>query len=362
LAAGAANRLYAGFWLTPAGAGAIRSRLAALALRLDTFATGYGFAGSHAHLFDATTAAGRAACLDLKICHLWFLGGFERRFVAAKSIPGKPLQPFLCFFRAAPWGMLLCMSDYIPQSMSTPQGRVKQRRIFIGDIHGCRVELERLLELVNFDPAADELHPVGDLVNRGPDSLGCLRLLRDLKAGGVLGNHDLHLLKRHAGQIKPAPGDTLEPLLKAPDVDELCLWLSKKPFALDFKDLLLIHAGVNPEWTDPARLLRGEDPLNPSENARFAASVRHCTEDGSMVDRKQAQGTDAMPWHAFFKPENIAGRSVVFGHWAAQGLWLKPHLRGLDSGCVWGKKLTAWIAEEDRVLQVPAEKAHAKVK
>ncbi|MGB0931610.1 MAG: metallophosphoesterase, partial [Chitinophagales bacterium] len=116
---------------------------------------------------------------------------------------------------------------------------MKHRRIFIGDIQGCRVELERLLERVNFDPAADQLHPVGDLVNRGPDSLGCLRLLRDLKAGGVLGNHDLHLLQRHAGKRGAKPGDTLDEVLAAPDADELCLWLAKKPFALDFQDILL---------------------------------------------------------------------------------------------------------------------------
>jgi len=253
------------------------------------------------------------------------------------------------------------MSDFIPQAMSTSRGNVKQRRIFIGDIHGCRVELERLLERIQFDPATDVLHPVGDLVNRGPDSLGCLRLLRDLKAGGVLGNHDLHLLMRRAGKRSAKPGDTLDEVLAAPDAEELCHWLGKKPFALDFKDLLLVHAGLNPQWTDPARLLRNEDPLNPSENALFAASVRHCTPEGLQVDRKAAQGTEAMPWHAFFRPEKIEGRAVVFGHWAAQGLWLKPFLRGLDSGCVWGKKLTAWIAEEDRVMQVPAEKVHAKV-
>jgi len=253
------------------------------------------------------------------------------------------------------------MSDFIPQAPPTPQSHVKQRRIFIGDIHGCRVELERLLERVQFDPANDELHPVGDLVNRGPDSLGCLRLLRDLKAGGVLGNHDLHLLRLQAGKGKSKPGDTLNELLKAPDAEELCHWLAQKPFALEFKDLLLIHAGVNPNWSDPARLLRGEDPLDPSENARFAVSVRHCLPDGTQVDRKAAQGTDAMPWHAFFRASQVGGRSVVFGHWAAQGLWLKPNLRGLDSGCVWGKKLTAWIPEEDRVLQVPAERVHAKI-
>src|SRR5688572_749323 len=104
------------------------------------------------------------------------------------------------------------------------------RRIFIGDIQGCREELERLLEAVQFDPAADELEPVGDLVNRGPDSLGTLRLLRGLDAGGVLGNHDLHLLRAAHGTRELGPRDTLAEVLAADDRDELLAWLAERPF------------------------------------------------------------------------------------------------------------------------------------
>ena len=106
----------------------------------------------------------------------------------------------------------------------------RMRRIFIGDIQGCREELEELLEKVRFDPAGDELHPVGDLVNRGPDSLGTLRLLRSLGAGGVLGNHDLHLLAVAAGERAPRPGDSLEALLEADDTAPLLEWLASRPF------------------------------------------------------------------------------------------------------------------------------------
>ena len=104
------------------------------------------------------------------------------------------------------------------------------RRIFIGDIQGCRDELERLLAVLRFDPAKDILEPVGDLVNRGPDSLGTLRLLKSLGAGGVLGNHDLHLLAARRGERQMKPADTLTPVLEAPDCDELLAWLRARPF------------------------------------------------------------------------------------------------------------------------------------
>ncbi len=234
------------------------------------------------------------------------------------------------------------------------------RRIFIGDVQGCRVELERLLESVRYDPAADALYPVGDLVNRGPESLGCLRLLRSLGAESVLGNHDLHLLHAAAGIRAPRPEDTFDNCLAADDRVELLAWLAAQPFARGFPDVLLVHAGLSPKWKDPLAALRGADPLAPSRDAWFAAKVRYCDPDGDLPARDDVDpGPPFRPWHAFYDASRHGNRTVVFGHWAQQGLFLRAKLRGLDSGCVWGGQLSAWIAEEDRVVQVNAERAYA---
>ncbi len=235
-----------------------------------------------------------------------------------------------------------------------------KRRVFLGDVQGCRDELERLLEEVGFDPAADELQPVGDLVNRGPDSLGCLRLLRSLDAGGVLGNHDLHLLHAAASTDARRPTDTLDEVLAAPDRAELLDWLAARPFVRVWDDVLLVHAGLSPRWQDPVSTLAGANPLAPDAQALFAVRVRYCDPEGNLPDDDASPPpTPFRPWHALHDPARVGGRTVVFGHWAAQGLVVRPGLRGLDSGCVWGGQLSAWIAEEDRVVQVEAARAYA---
>jgi bis(5'-nucleosyl)-tetraphosphatase (symmetrical) len=234
------------------------------------------------------------------------------------------------------------------------------RRIFVGDVQGCREELERLLEAVRYDPVGDVLHPVGDLVNRGPDSLGALRLVKRLGAEAVLGNHDLHLLHSAAGSRPLGPRDTLADVLAAPDREELLDWLAALPFVRVFDDLYLVHAGLHPSWIDPAAELAGADPLRPSSAALFAARVRACDAAGNLPERDEFPPRPPFrPWHAFYRPEQHGGRTVVFGHWSVQGLVVRPHLRGLDTGCVWGRELCAWIAEEDRVVSVPAARAYA---
>lgn len=234
------------------------------------------------------------------------------------------------------------------------------RRIFIGDIQGCRAELETLLETLRFDPAADVLHPVGDLVNRGPDSLGVLRIAWRLGAASVLGNHELHLLQVAAGRRAARGTDTFADVLAAPECDELLAWVRALPFVRVFPDLYLVHAGLHPRWRDPATELAGADPLHPSPAARFAVRARYSDAAGNLPARDDAPpGRPFVPWHELYRPEEHGGRTVVFGHWAAQGLLVRPHLRGLDTGCVWGKELTAWIAEEDRLVCVPARRAYA---
>jgi bis(5'-nucleosyl)-tetraphosphatase (symmetrical) len=230
------------------------------------------------------------------------------------------------------------------------------RRIFVGDIQGCRAEFEELLETVRFDPAADVLHPVGDLVNRGPDSLGALRLCKELGARPVLGNHDLHLLRAAAGLRAPAPGDTLDELLAAPDRDELLAWLAAQPFVRVFDDLYLVHAGLHPRWDDPVRALAGADPLAPSPAVQFATRVRYCDAHGERPADDEAAPPGFEPWDRFYEPSLHGGRRVVFGHWAARGLVRTEKVIGLDSGCVWGGALSAWIPEERRVVSVPAQR------
>jgi len=240
------------------------------------------------------------------------------------------------------------------------------RRIFIGDVQGCREELETLLHRCRFDPATDALHPVGDLVNRGPDSLGALRLLKQLGAEPVLGNHDLHLLRTAAGRRLLREDDTLEPILFADDRDELLDWLAAQPFVRRFDDLYLVHAGIHPAWRDPVAELVGLDPLERHPASDFATRVRHCTASGAWPPPAGAASAEDdsggrlpggyEPWDRFYRPAEHGGRRVVFGHWAARGLVRAENVVGLDTGCVWGGSLTAWICEERKIVSVPARR------
>jgi bis(5'-nucleosyl)-tetraphosphatase (symmetrical) len=238
---------------------------------------------------------------------------------------------------------------------------VVTRHVFVGDIQGCREELERLLEAVRFDPAADVLEPTGDLVNRGPDSLGTLRLLKSLGAQGVLGNHDVRLLQVAAGQRLPAPKDTFADVLGAEDRRELLAWLGARPVLRETGGMLLVHAGLHPAWRDPVATLQGADPLSDDWRVGYAVSVRHCAPDGSRPTRDDPPpGPPYRPWFDYWVGR--AHPTIVFGHWAALGLVERPGFRGLDTGCVWGGRLTAWIAEEDRLVHVPSARAYSAVR
>lgn len=235
-----------------------------------------------------------------------------------------------------------------------------ERRIFVGDIQGCREELERLLEELAFDPARDELQPVGDFVNRGPDSAGVLRLCRTLRAGGVLGNHDVHLLRVARGQKALGRRDTIQDVLSADDREEMTAWLAERPFVRAWSDVLLVHAGLNPAWENAEAKLRALDPLRADADLAFAISARYCTPRGERpAEDWPPPGPPYRPWYEFYPRDARDVRTVVFGHWARNGLVRRPRVRGLDTGCVWGGKLTAWIAEEDRIVQVDARRAYA---
>ena len=236
-------------------------------------------------------------------------------------------------------------------------------RVFLGDIQGCADELDDLLEALRFDPLVHELHCVGDLVNRGPHSARVLRRLRELNAHSVLGNHDLHLLGIAAGEREERTGDTLGALLDAPDRAELLRWLRSMPLVVEWDDLVLVHAGLHPSWKDYGAVARpleasiraGEIPWSSSELA-FLTRVRRCNARGDRP--KEDDGDEGFEaWDTFYAGERI----VVCGHWAARGLVVGERLRALDSGCVWGGRLSAWIAEEDRVVSVPARKAYSSI-
>jgi bis(5'-nucleosyl)-tetraphosphatase (symmetrical) len=203
----------------------------------------------------------------------------------------------------------------------------ERRRIFVGDIQGCSGSLEALLEACAFDRARDVLHPVGDLVRKGPDSRGVLRRLRELRAEPVLGNHDLRWLERERGE---------DP--------ESAPWLAQQPIVRVMPDLILVHAGLHPRWSeaDLGRLC-GDD-------VAYALNVRYCDPDGRRPPSDWPPPPPPFaPWDHYYRGE----KRVVFGHWARRGLVITDKVIGLDTGCVYGGALSAWIAEEDRVVQVP---------
>jgi bis(5'-nucleosyl)-tetraphosphatase (symmetrical) len=257
----------------------------------------------------------------------------------------------------------------------------------IGDLQGCLEPLQRLLDRLGFDPAEDRLWFVGDLVNRGPDSVACLRFVRDLGASAVtvLGNHDLHLLAMAAGNQSKASED-LKRVLEAPDAGELLEWLRTLPLIHTDRrsGFTLVHAGL-PPWWDVAQatvlagevesVLRGpdcesflrvmygdtpglwEETLAGEERLRFIVNaltrLRFVDPDGRMDFNETgppgSQPEHLVPWFEHPERKSRAER-IVFGHWSALGPYAGHNVWALDSGCVWGKALTA--------LKIPEHEAH----
>ena len=266
----------------------------------------------------------------------------------------------------------------------------------VGDLQGCCDPLERLLQTLDFSPSRDRLFVLGDLVNRGPDSLGVLRRLRALESSAtcLLGNHDLHLLAIAHGVRKPHRSDTLDAILQAPDREAWLHWLRQQRLAVWDAGWLMVHAGVLPQW-DAARtvalageveaMLRSPDvgdfftQMYGNEPAHWddaltgvsrwrcvvnaLTRLRFCKADGEMEfatkDGADAAPAGFMPW--FEVPGRAsAGTPVAFGHWSTLGLIDRPDLLALDTGCVWGGRLTAVRVDGGRREIVQVECTQAK--
>jgi bis(5'-nucleosyl)-tetraphosphatase (symmetrical) len=266
----------------------------------------------------------------------------------------------------------------------------------IGDVQGCLRALQRLLDLINFEPSNDVLWFAGDLVNRGEDSAGVLRLIKGMgnAANSVLGNHDIHCLARYYGYAQSKGKDTLDDVLQAEDVDELMVWLQQRPMLQPLivetksgqETWHLVHAGLLPNLTiEQAQLLANEceaifsderihqylpqlygnkptswhNDLQGIERWRMIINgmtrLRYLDTDGEMdyqvTESLQKAPAGLTPW---FEVEGrlSAKNKLVFGHWSSLGFKLEPNLIALDTGCVWGGKLTALCLEDKAVFQV----------
>lgn len=268
----------------------------------------------------------------------------------------------------------------------------------IGDLQGCCDAFERLLAEIGFSPSRDSLTVLGDLVNRGPQSLAVLRRMRALGAAAeaLLGNHDLHLLAVAEGVRPEHRSDTLREILDAPDREAWIEWVRARPLALERHGWLCVHAGVAPAWTafktlalaaEVEAMLRGPDlagflprmygnqparwdeALDGNDRWRFVINVltriRFVDAEDGTLDFTVKEGAGAappglVPW--FEAPGRASeGTSIAFGHWSTLGLINRPELLSLDTGCVWGGSLTAVRVDGGRreVVQVACDQAQA---
>ena len=266
----------------------------------------------------------------------------------------------------------------------------------IGDLQGCNSALARLLAKIDFSPSRDTIFLLGDLVNRGPDSVGVLRRLMGYgdSARCVLGNHDMHLLATALGVRPPGRLDTLHGVLDAPDREAMLHWLRQQRLALWDHGCLMVHAGVLPAWTAMQTIALANEVESVLQSADYAdffhemygntpalwqdglvgnarlrlivnalTRLRYCRADG-LMEFDTAAGPPPEGFMAWF---DVPGRqtaevTVAFGHWSSLG-WLadRPNLLSLDSGCVWGGALSALrlgstVAERE-LIQVSCEQA-----
>jgi len=266
----------------------------------------------------------------------------------------------------------------------------------IGDIQGCYHELEQMLKLIQFNRENDQLWLVGDLVNRGPDSLSVLRLIKSMGSAAitVLGNHDLHLLAVAAGMAELSHSDTLDAILAAPDRDELLNWMRQQRLIHVQDNYVLLHAGLLPGWSVQQALQlahEAEQALRSADYVTFLGKMygntphewddkltgynrlrvitnsftrmRICTADGRMQFKFKGILADVpegyLPW--FDVPQRKSSEAtVILGHWSALGLIVRPNVIALDTGCLWGGELTAIRLQDRKLFQVKCTKQKTK--
>ena len=268
----------------------------------------------------------------------------------------------------------------------------------IGDIQGCYSELQNLLNEINFDERRDELWFAGDLVNKGPKSLHTLRFIKALGVNAkiTLGNHDLHLLAV-AKNIQPLlKKDTIQEILAADDVEELIDWLKSRPLLITDDDLnfTMVHAGLPPQWSlenakefakECELILQSEkinkllaemygdtpniwvNSLQDYAKQRFIINcftrIRFCNSDGMLdFDTKVAPGkqnTSLIPWYSL-PNRKTKDNKIIFGHWSTVHIGNEKNFKQynvypIDTGCLWGGRLTAMRLEDEKVFSVPSE-------
>ena len=260
----------------------------------------------------------------------------------------------------------------------------------IGDVHGCWLTLERLLDSIRWDPDRDSLWCVGDLVNRGPSSLDVLRWAYENRGrvAVVLGNHDLHLLARDLGVAKARKEDTLDDILEAPDRAELLAWLRSRPLMQRFGPYVMVHAGLAPDWNielttaladavavsvegpdgdDAIRQLyanrkatwtpdlRGDEQL-AAATAIFTRMRMVDSEGRAQLDFAGPPGVAPDGWKPWYTKSAVRsqGYRLLFGHWAQFGFYRAHDAVCLDSGCVYGGRLTALCLNDGQVVQEAA--------
>jgi len=270
----------------------------------------------------------------------------------------------------------------------------------IGDIQGCFDELLALLDVVNFSDS-DQLWFAGDLVNRGPKSLQTLRFIKNLgtRAKVVLGNHDLHLLAIYYANARLKRSDTLSSILSAHDCEDLMHWLKAQPLVhFDRKfNALMVHAGIPANWSIDQTLTRAkevEQTLQTDQHVEYFKSIygntpnhwdeslkgydrlrcitnyltrmRFCTQtqqlDLSLKGENGSQPKEFSPWFNFHSNHHTSQPSplILFGHWAAlMGKTEREDIIALDTGCVWGEKLTAICLESKTLYSTPSISKHA---
>ncbi|GGK73375.1 symmetrical bis(5'-nucleosyl)-tetraphosphatase [Amphritea balenae] len=268
----------------------------------------------------------------------------------------------------------------------------------IGDIQGCFDEFMALLEQINFS-ADDKLWIAGDLVNRGPKSLETVRFLRNMgdQVSVVLGNHDLHMLAVHSGVIKAKRGDTFQDLLQAPDAEALINWLRHQSLLVTDKKLgyTMVHAGIPPQWSVkkahkrarevetiiqstlakefyrhmygnlPATWsgkLEGWDRLRAITN--YFTRMRFCDSSGKLdlavKSGLSSQPEGFAPWFSH-QGKILDHHKIIFGHWAAlEGIADRDNVFALDTGCVWGDRLTALRLEDQTLYSVKSNKRYGR--